>query len=151
MPRSNLSWDLPTMHRPGLARRSARPSIRGTVPMQQPIPTNSLCVANVWLWSRGPSITRRNTANGSSFPLQKTHEAGSICKQSISPKSHTWITTPKDISSDNNDDDPDCPMDIPLDMVSMSALEPPALGVRGFKVGATSVAPTYNHLNSLAS
>ena len=69
--------------------------------MQQPIPTNCISVAIVWLWSIGPSLTRRRTTQGSSFQL-------------------------KDISIDNHNDDPDCPLDIHSDMVFSSTSVAPA-------------------------
>ena len=47
----------PTIPWPGLAPRPARPSMRGAVPMQQPIPANSMYVAIVWLQSAGPFHT----------------------------------------------------------------------------------------------
>ena len=59
----------------------------GNITMQQPIPTNSMSVVIVWLWSIGPSLSRRRTAKGSSFQ-------------------------PKDFFQDNHNANPDHPLDM---------------------------------------
>ena len=97
-----------------MASRTARASVRGVVPMEQPIPTNSMSVAIVWLWSIGHSLTRRRTAKGSSFQLKDAY-----------PDNHgmmmTWTTHWICIHSD---------------MVFSSTPVAPASEVRGFKVGS---------------
>ena len=57
----------------------------------------------------------------------------------------------KDIYSDNHNANLDCQLDIHSDMVSSSTLVALASGIRGSKVVVTSIAPTCNTLDSMAS
>ena len=92
VPRSSQSRPLSTMYQPGPSQKSARPTVRASVPMEQPTPT-SMCVPIAWPRSVGLSHTRRKPAIGRNLEPRKCLQGGASARR-VPPLSVTWIQCP---------------------------------------------------------
>ena len=151
VPRSSLRRSSPTVHQSSFVQRPARPSIRGTIHMEQPT-LPAPCVFPLPGYGQHDLPSRGNILQKEAVSSFKIGMKG-IPSAKTEPLLCITLgyTARKDISMNNHDDNQDHPMDILPDMVCISTLIAPAPRVRGSKVRVSYVSPTCNHLVSLAS